>query len=302
MPAPEQIHTPRALLLHLLALLPDDAAASVALSAFYRSTDVDAWQAFVELAAIHGVLGILEPVLRRVDVPAATAVHLQRRAVVESMWHAQVRQALADAVTALTGAFIPVCALKGPALAARLYDTPAVRPSIDVDLLIRPGDLSRAIACLTSAGYHAEDDAVTREYLLRHSHHLSFSRAHQPGLEIHFHAYAGFGTVMPSGALMDRARPFEFDGASVLVPGAEDELVYLAVHAAGHSFIRLLWLYDLKQLIARAPALDWHAVVERARALQVSGPTTAALDLLRHWLNVDVPDVVLRAGPRVRPR
>ena len=32
---------------------------------------------------------------------------------------------------------------------------------------------------------------------------------------------------------------------------AEDEFVYLAVHAAAHGFVRLMWLYDLKLLCAK---------------------------------------------------
>jgi hypothetical protein len=300
--APESIHEPRVLLLNLLAALPDEAAAGAVLVAFCQSADRDAWQAFVEVAANHSVLGILGPVLQRVDIPASVAEYLQRRTVIESMWHAQVRHALADAVMVLGRVSIPVCALKGPVLATRLYDTPSVRPSIDIDLLIRPDDLFRAITCLTDADYRVDDDEVTCEYLLRYGHHLSFSRQGQPGLEVHFHAYAGFGTVIPSGALMDRARVYEFDGTTVLVPRAEDELIYLAVHAAGHSFIRLLWLYDLKQLIARVPAIDWQAIITRARALQVIGPTTAALELLHTWLGVDIPESVLRAGAGFRPR
>jgi hypothetical protein len=230
------------------------------------------------------------------------ASHLERRRVIESLWHAQVRASLTDAIRTLAAGHIPVCALKGPALGARLYDDPSVRPSMDVDLLIRRDDLPRAVELLSAAGYRGDDDGVARAYLIRHSHHLSFSRPNQPGLELHFHAYAGFGAVLSSGALMDRAHAFELDGVPLLVPSAEDELVYLAVHAAGHSFIRLLWLYDLKQLLARNPALDWNAVAERARTWRVAGPVGEAIDLLATWLHVHVPAVPRLASPGVRRR
>jgi hypothetical protein len=292
----------RPLLLDLLAALPDRQAAAARLERFAATAGADVWPALVEYAAAHGILGVLAPVLQQVALPDAVASHLERRRVIESLWHAQVRGAQADAIRTLAAGHIPVCALKGPALAARLYDDPSVRPSLDVDLLIRHDDLARAVEALLAAGYHAADDDVVRAYLIRHSHHLSFSRPNQPGLELHFHAYAGFGAVLSSGALMDRAQPFELDGVKPLVPSAEDELVYLAVHAAGHSFIRLLWLHDLKQLIARNPGLAWNAVAERARAWHVAAPVGEAVALLRTWLHVDVPDVARLTSPSIRRR
>jgi hypothetical protein len=50
----------------------------------------------------------------------------------------------------------------------------------------------------------------------------------------------------------------------VLAPA--DELVYLAVHAATHRFLRLVWLYDLKLLAGRLSRAEIETAAERARA------------------------------------
>jgi hypothetical protein len=79
-------------------------------------------------------------------------------------------------------------------------------------------------------------------------------------------------------------------GLRILAP--EDELVYLATHAAAHAFVRLMWLYDLKLLCRRyASHIDWLAVVERARDLRVLTAVAFTCAMLRERLNVTLPDL-----------
>ena len=47
-------------------------------------------------------------------------------------------------VDALEAAGIPSVLLKGPALARTVYPDPALRQSVDIDLLVRPGDVLAA--------------------------------------------------------------------------------------------------------------------------------------------------------------
>jgi hypothetical protein len=73
----------------------------------------------------------------------------------------------------------------------------------------------------------------------------------------------------------------------------EDELVYMAAHAAAHLFLRIGWLHDLK-LLARAP-LDWERVSKLARDSSVRAATHAALFLAHDALGADIPSEVLKA-------
>ena len=64
-----------------------------------------------------------------------------RRRLIPDMWgifgHGNVT-CLGDALEA---AGIPSALLKGPALARTVYPDPALRQSVDIDLLVRPGDV-----------------------------------------------------------------------------------------------------------------------------------------------------------------
>jgi len=257
----------------------------------------------VDQAAQHGVLRLIEPALRAHGLPRAAESALDQRLAVGAMWHRHVASTLGHVLAALEEAQVRAAALKGAVLAERLYGDPLLRPSLDIDLLIRPEDLAAAAHALGGAGFTG-DTELAASYLLAHAHHLHFSRAGAPSIELHFRAYAGFGVVIPAAALLERAREHRFEArAAVLVPSPEDEFIYLAVHAAGHSFVRLLWLFDLKMLLRRHPELNWEAVAARSESLGVASAVGYALRLLGEWLRVEagpIPAALARRGARSR--
>jgi hypothetical protein len=251
----------------------------------------------LENALEHHVFGVIWP-------------HLDATIVPETVWNAfhyhwtilvavqeSVIRTFESIVSAFERANVRVCALKGPALSARLYGNPVLRGSIDLDFLVAPQDLDRAVALMTGLGYTGKSD-TTVAYLLRHGHHLDFTKPGATSIELHFVAYAGFGVTLPSSALMDRAIDYRFsDRATVLVPSTEDEFIYLAVHGAGHSFARLLWLYDLKALVQKNPQLDWDQVVMRSRNARVSTAVGYAVRQLVQWFHMPL-ERELKAFPR----
>jgi hypothetical protein len=189
--------------------------------------------------------------------------------------------------------------LKGALFAERYYPRPAARGTTDIDLLVREADLEAAAAALATIGYRASEAASEARFRREH-HHLHF---HHPGalpLELHFHAYRGFGEVMRSEPLIARSVPSSRHHAlRVLAP--EDELVYLAVHAAAHRFGRLSWLYDIKLLIAAMTPAQIAVAGERARELGFARAVAFAAHLLASDFGVD-PAKVAPLGDAGRVR
>jgi hypothetical protein len=226
-----------------------------------------------------------------------------RRRAIEEIWHAHLVRSLEAAVGILDDARIQSCALKGPVLAARVYPFPAARHCLDIDLLVRSADVPKALDAFASAGY-AGDEGVSAAYLLHYGHHFNLSRAGGVPIELHFRTYAGFGVTLPADVMIDNAEPFQLnEHQSILVLSPEDEFVYLAAHAAGHSFIRLVWLYDLKLLLRRYPAIRWERVANRAEAFGVATVVAYTIRLLESWMGVvidNVPGRLRRRGIRGR--
>jgi hypothetical protein len=271
--------------------------------------DVTDWITLVESAGRDGVLGILrrEVVLARIPVPEDARRLLERLEAVERLWQANVARALDRALLALDAAGIQTAALKGPVLAERLYPEAAMRRCTDLDLLIAERDIERATRALEPLGYELED-GLAALYARRHHHHLHLAGRCPPVIELHFRAYVGFGVTLPAEALLGRGRAYRTAGGApcwILEP--EDELLYLAVHAAGHCFDRLLWLYDLKLFMTQHPGLDGDVVSSRARALGVMAAVALSSSVLRRRLGTTMPGtaggpVPARLGRRVVAR
>jgi len=289
----------RDLLLHALTSLPDyPAAFRSRLDRFAAEATVEDWQQLLALAGYHGVLGVIaDAVSLTHGLPVDIAETARRWHAVEHLWQDHVMTGLASIAALLARQGIEALALKGPALAARLYPAATMRHCMDVDLLVDPRSFDAAAAALTAAGYTSES-GVSAAYLRRHAHHLHFTKPGAVAVELHFRTYAGFGVVVPAAALLERAVAYPLPGSvPVNVPAPEDEYLYLAVHAAGHSFVRLVWLYDLKLLRRRTPSLDWQALFSRAAALGVGDAVAYATRLLAEWLGETLPDLAWRQRP-----
>jgi hypothetical protein len=263
-----------------------------------RPTPAD-WMSLLDGALRHGLVERLLAVLPagRGGLPPAFEARLQREMAGLRIRAALLSAALDEALRALSRHGIPVVPLKGPVLAERLYADPALRPSTDLDLLVADADFDRAAAALEELGYTL-DRGWTAAYQRRHHHHVSLHRPRGPAVELHHRAVSGFGTFLPGEDLISRARPFvTATGATALVLSAEDELLYLCLHAAGHLFQRLGWLEDVALLLERHRDLDRGIVTERARTFGGLSALTFAL-LHLHRCGVDPgPGLALRLGP-----
>jgi len=189
-------------------------------------------------------------------------------------------------LAALQSAAVPVLPLKVSVLRERLYGDPLARLSIDLDLLVREEHFGRAQDALQPLGYQIEQGPTAR-YRRRYHQHLSLTAPRRPTVELHFRAFAGFGTIISAEALFAGASQYRtVDGHTCLVAAAENEFVYLCAHSAGHDFERLAWLYDIKTFLDRHPRLEPESALARARSLGVGVAVAFALEVLYRRLDV----------------
>jgi hypothetical protein len=251
--------------------------------------DAAGWERLVEDAWRHGLLA---PLVARLPPDAAglpPEVRNRLRRLVAGLRLAAgpLRSTEAEVLAALAAAGIPAVALKGRSLAERLYPDPDLRPSTDVDVLVPAADLDRAAEALAARGFRL-DGSGHLDYQRRHHRHVSLLREGTPPVELHHRASTGFSMVVEAEPLLARARP----GPRGLVLAPEDELLFLALHAADHGLERLGWLEDLLALLERAGPLDWESVSARARAAGAAAPAAFVLTRLAR-LGAPVPAAVL---------
>lgn len=263
------------------------------------------WDALLAEAARQGVAPLLYQRLlagqrlARLPQPAAQALHL----AFHRQWGKnQVRmQTLAHVLDLLAAVGIRPIALKGAGLVLTVYDELAVRPMGDVDLLVAPQEFRPALQQLLAHGGSAtHDEPFDGAYdLVTHHVALVFPRISHVMVELH-HQWLSLpqrqaGLVFIAD-LRARAQAAQWDGRPVDVLGVEDQVLHLCGHLAIHSAVmqRLIWSYDVDQVIRRAGAsLDWEAVAQRAQRYQMALPLRQVLANAHEAWGTPLPDGLL---------
>jgi hypothetical protein len=220
----------------------------------------------------------------------------------------QLSHELSSILGALRGASVPVIPLKGAFLAEKIYGDIATRPMADLDLLVRPAELSCAIETLRGLGY---ESAQPFDPVAQQAGFQDMPPMRRPGgamVELHW------TLVTPlCGARIDdrelerlwrRAAPATIAGAPALALAPEDLLLHLCMHASVHhrfADVGLKSFVDMTEVARHYEgSLDWKVFAERANRWDVANGVRMALMLAEEWTGFRVPaDVWTRLdGPR----
>ena len=224
-------------------------------------------------AEYHGVVSLLEGTIGaladRADVPDDVRRMFVALASRQRHVAAAREKCIDELLAAFAAAGIPVILLKGAALAHRIYTSPALRPMVDIDVLVRHVDIERAVRAASTLGYSFASGYGSR--FAGRVHHLPIATKEQSGfyipLEIHLDAMSRdvrdsltYGTVTAAPIPFRRGA-----GPQGLALGHADMLRHLTRHAFLPSRrVRLIHLYDLwrYQAVFR-DEIDWRALAAR---------------------------------------
>jgi hypothetical protein len=231
--------------------------------------DWDLVMASAEAEGLAPALGFALKVRGPFGAPPVVQERLRRR-LTESVGRQLVlSRELARLLKVFERERLPVIPLKGPALAATLYSDPRLRPSSDLDLLIRRERLPAADNLLQALGYRRHADAHSWEFDLAYDRATLYEAPDGVQVDLHWSLLSDprFAWRESAGReVWERAVKIQIDGQTALGLCPEDLLLYLATHlAVHHGLAGLLWYWDLALLLDRwGSRLDWATVLERA--------------------------------------
>ncbi len=234
-------------------------------------------KAWVYAAQRHGLCAYLLEGVPTLGVP------LQQRLKLPAQQELQLalknKRLFLTAVDALLAKGIVPTALKGFALASRLYPNPLHRPASDVDVLVNEVDIEGAKEALRKAG--------ARQIASASRHECSFE--HPLGLiELHHALYQSFGSQgLDTNRLARRVETVERRTVQVLP--AEAEFVALSVHAAQSVFLRASWLLDLGLFVQKYKALDWNLLWSLAEQTSYCQAVAGTAVVLQAALDIEIP-------------
>ncbi len=164
--------------------------------------------------------------------------------------------------------------LKGAALAGTVYPNVALRPMSDVDLLIRVPDLPRVQEMLITQGYAFYPDRA-REFDRSFGRAKMFTRQTPYPLSIDLHWRLlewprGQQATLLTEWLWSNALERTVANIPTLVLSPEAQVLHLTSHLAKHGWQRLLWFYDIAQVLQYyEEELDWNLVIAKAREFEI---------------------------------
>ena len=171
----------------------------------------------------------------------------------------QFQKDLIELSRKLSGEPIPLLVLKGPTLINQIYGDVALRPMDDIDLLVRPKDLSPLRGVLKALGYRAVHfpHLFKRGRTVFDLHTDTIDRA-----RIQSRAKA---IRLDLEAMWARARPIP-DCHGMMMLNSRDQIVTLSVHALKHGFQRKIWLLDIVECLElEQTSLVWDEIRDEAR-------------------------------------
>jgi len=272
---------------------------------------VEDWKAVATLAERHRVsLLLLQGIESNPELLADTGIEATLKARRRRNIRNGMRQlaALTQASRCLDAAGIPLLILKGLPLSQQLHGYPMAREAIDIDLLVAPETFHVAERTLASVGWQryqpAFEETPTRTdwwRWLAKDHWLMGPNGVK--VELHWRTEETPCFLnLPFDRLYANSTAVQLGAAAFRVPGVEDRLLYLAVHAAVHHWKRLKWLCDLAASLQAMEAAELDRAVARFREAKLDSILSSTLLLCRDALHVDSGDEAVRKliGRRAR--
>ncbi|MDI5921843.1 nucleotidyltransferase family protein [Halomonas sp. LR5S13] len=231
--------------------------------------EVGDWEAFRHMATHRFILPMAYRHLRRLQPPTLPAelLALMKQQVMLHYRHGlsgitsvgEIHQQL------LAPLDIPYVTFKGPSLAVRYYDEPAMRFCRDIDILVPRERMPALLAHALAEGYRPLDphelaaDPVSLTFVARYQKVITLLSPR--GVKVEFHSRIdNIGTVYDSRALIDEAEPIRVGNAEVAVLPTDELFVYVCWHHTKHFWSRLHWLVDLDAM-QRHPSFDRQSVL-----------------------------------------
>lgn len=210
-------------------------------------------------------------------LPTEIALAFEREAQAATYHEMAMLAELRRVQGAFDGAGVEFLVIKGLVLSATCYGQLGLRVNRDIDLLVPATQLAPAHAALAGLGFTRIEPAgePTAEQLASWTERNKdwvYSSPRGLVIELH-HRLFDNPTLNDSGVLGRSRRVSLFGQAEVRALGAADEVAYLAMHGALHSWSRLKWLLDLAFLFRRIGPAALHALLLEYR----SGPAARAL-------------------------
>jgi hypothetical protein len=260
------------------------------------------WAELAGLATNHGLGPLLYAAVETnapVELPIQVRAELKRQYQLTATLNMLAMHDLEEILLCLNDTGIQTVLLKGAALLNDIYGNQALRPMVDLDILISFADLPLALESLTGIGYENPEPSpfvnvggiYWNEVLLRDTGRTSAQ------LEVHWNLLDNpyYAPRLEVPSLIQRAIPAKVGTQHALVLSPEDLLLHICAHNLYHHR-GMLWRTDVDiAFVAHryGQTISWDRLISSAVADDmVLGVKQSLIKAADFWL-APIPQTVL---------
>jgi len=205
------------------------------------------------------------------------------------------------AVETLSGAGVECWLLKGLAAANCDYGDPAMRTSVDADVLVRRADLASAVTALTNAGLSRAIAAPRPRWESRHARAVLLHGPSHLELDLHLALATGyFGAVLPMQDVVADSETLVLGAVRCGVLGRPARALHSCYAAVLSRGSRLRYLCDFA-LQAAHPEMDTEAFLHLAHRGDGTAVVARAIRMTREWRLIDGAHPLVAWASNARP-
>lgn len=246
------------------------------------------WGEIIQKSLKHGIAPLLyDHFKKNSNIPNSAMQRLRSIYLQNAIKNTRLYDRLTRALRALKEEDIPVVILKGAALAELLYQNIALRPMVDIDLLIKGQDMWRANEVLTQLGYDSDVGLLHSRRAIKWCRHVIYQE-NNFWLEVHPRI-----AEIPKCDPWIKAIPTQIASNDVFILGPEDFLLHLCIHFEHHlhgNSSQLISLYDIAEILKRyGEEIDWDYMVKTSKKNRIGEAVYRTLCMTSKWLDSFIP-------------
>lgn len=243
---------------------------------------VSSWEALLDVADYHLLLPLLHSRLasRSAQIPTAATTRMTL-AHLESAAHvAMLARELDSLRSHFSSAGVPLILFKGLALGERLYGDATLRPTCDIDLIVRESDLGVARELVARLGWSARHRFEIHEDFERHVGGIDLE------LELHWTSQRQGEFALPEARLWEETD--EHEDVRLFTP--EMTLLGMVLHASRHSFLPYRLIVDIAWAVEGwRNEMDWRRLGALASEVGAAPLVATLFALVERDLGVRFP-------------
>lgn len=258
------------------------------------------WDALWRLATAERVAPLLYHTTRHRRLVPDWLLLLGREAYLETgLLNALRLKELSSLLAEFDRARIDIILLKGAALVEETYGNVALRPMVDVDLLVRREQIRPAVAILEAMGYQTTGPEIAPDTALEFENELLLWRKDRVDwvIELHWGLFDSpfYQHRLPESVLWASTISGRLEEGQARRLAPELQLLHLCGHLALHHRGQgLLWWNDIAEVIqGEAPHLDWDRLLAQASDLHLVLPLQKILPAAARQWAAPVPQAAL---------